>query len=68
MTPHERRIVTDVLARDGLAPVACCSRGVTERPNGTTESCERCRAHELAWQPHYDEQRRLYLAKMAKKT
>lgn len=49
-------VLDSVLPEDG---------GQTSRYEPTM-ACTACRAHELAWQPYYDEQRRYWLAKRAK--
>jgi len=51
-----------VIVIDSVSPE---DGGVTSRYEPTI-ACTNCRAHELAWQPYYDEQRRVWLAKQAR--
>lgn len=57
---------------DTLSCLRCCGSGVIEPEVSPSEgpgaaiACTHCRAHELAWQPYYDEQRRYWLAKRAR--
>lgn len=61
------------LWEDVLSCLHCCGSGVVEplrspfEGPGAAIACTNCRAHELAWQPYYDEQRRVWLAKQRSK-
>jgi len=54
------------LAMGGDSSCVHCAGSGTVEGRTMTLACTHCRAHELAWQPYHDEQRRLWLAKQAR--